>query len=277
MATRPVEDIEAVLGRFQAWAGARNAVETEPGIREIPYDEALASGRYRWKVGGPAAAKKTGAKACAGSGPLKPSAPSARLEPEKKPIAAKAVRARQRVKSREKGNAAGGTKASAGRVAADCKNGVGGHHCAAKPPSSRGDASARPEFRETLAAAVRSAEVAVAVAQPAALTRQAAISIRLAPSERALIQMRAAEAGITASAYIRQCALEVEQLRAQVKTAVALMETRSGFPAAVTPVSASDSYSADINAQPPISAPGFFARIRRRFFPERVPALALRA
>ena len=276
MATRPVEDIEAVLGRFQAWAGTRNAVEAGPGIREIPYDEALASGRYRWKVGGPAAAKKTGAKAGAGSAPLKPSAAPARLEPEKKSIATKAVRARQRVKRGDNGNAAGGTKSSAGgRVAADCKNGGGGHHCAAKLPVSRGEALAKPEFRETLAAAVRSAEVVVA--QPAALTRQAAISIRLAPSERTLIQARAAEAGITASAYIRQCALEVEQLRAQVKTAVALMENRSGFPAASNPVSAPDSYSADLNAQPPIIAPSFFARIRRRFFPARVPALALRA
>ncbi len=36
MQTQPVDDIEAVLGRFQAWAGVRNAVETKAGIGSFP-------------------------------------------------------------------------------------------------------------------------------------------------------------------------------------------------------------------------------------------------
>ena len=43
MHIRPVDDIDAVIGRFQAWAGSRNATENKPGIRDLSYDEALQS------------------------------------------------------------------------------------------------------------------------------------------------------------------------------------------------------------------------------------------
>ena len=43
MQTQSIENIDAVLGRFQAWAGASNAAETKPGIRELSYEEALRS------------------------------------------------------------------------------------------------------------------------------------------------------------------------------------------------------------------------------------------
>jgi hypothetical protein len=119
-------------------------------------------------------------------------------------------------------------------------------------------AQAAAEFQEALAEAVRPAE-ALAVAQPVELSRQIAISVRLAPAERALIRTRAAEAGISASAYIRQCALEVEQLRAQVREAIAAMERRG----AVSPRAA-------------IRGPGFFSRIALRLFLKREPVLALR-
>jgi hypothetical protein len=89
--------------------------------------------------------------------------------------------------------------------------------------------------------------------------RHVAISVRLDAAERALIKTRAAEAGITASAYIRQCALEVEQLRSQVQQAIAAMERASPSP------------------QDSAREPGLFARFTRRFFPRREPVLALRA
>src|ERR1700739_3327756 len=59
MHTQPVEDIDAVIGRFQAWAGARSAPEAKPGIRELSYEEALQSRRYRWKGGKTAPVKNT--------------------------------------------------------------------------------------------------------------------------------------------------------------------------------------------------------------------------
>jgi hypothetical protein len=274
MATRPVEDIEAVLGRFQAWAGARNMAEAGSGIREISYDEALASGRYRWKGAGANLAKKPGAKDSAISESSKTAAPPAKVEPDKKQRAAKSLQ-REHAKIRNHRNSSGDSKPIAGsKISAESKNGGGGNHCA-KAPVPRGNADAKPAFKQALAAAVRPAEVVVA--QPSALIRQSAISIRLAPSERALIQTRAAEAGITASAYIRQCALEVEQLRAQVQAAVALMGSRNGSAAGSSPVSAPAPYAPTPATQSIVSAPGFFARIRRRLFPSRVPALALRA
>src|SRR5882672_12741658 len=44
---QPVEDINAVLSRFQAWTGAHLASKPQEGFREISYEEALKRGRYR--------------------------------------------------------------------------------------------------------------------------------------------------------------------------------------------------------------------------------------
>ena len=239
MRTQPVEDIDAVLGRFQAWTGSRNAVEAKPGIRELPYEEALRLRRYRWNAGGETPAKK---KLGAEPGVARVAAPASKQEPVRQKTApAKARNEKQTV----------------------VKRAGGGDHAAKAPPVARsaaaGKAERKPEFREVLAEAIRPTEVMVA-AQPVELARQVAISIRLAPAERALIKTRAAEAGITASAYVRQCALEVEQLRAQVQQTLAALERK-----------------APVSIPAPAAAPGLFARIVRRFFPGRAQTLALRA
>jgi len=240
MQTQPVEDIDAVLGRFLAWTGSRNAAEAKPGIRELSYEEALQSRRYRWKAGGEASAKKKqGAQP--GLTPVAVPAATSKQEPVRQKTAPVKARTKQgtaqRVHSRERAAKAVPVARSA---AAD-------------------KAERKPEFREVLAETIRPTEVMVA-AQPVELARQVAISIRLAPAERALIKTRAAEAGITASAYIRQCALEVEQLRAQVQQTLAAMERKA--PASIPA---------------PAASPGLFARIVRRFFPGTAQALALRA
>lgn len=256
MATQPIENIEAVLGRFQAWAGTRNAVELRPGIREIPYEEALASGRYRWKGVGANSAKKAAAK----PQPARVSAASVNAEADRKQRTAKPVRGRERV--REHAKTAREAKAgTAARVVPDTRG--GGNRCAARKAATPGkNRAAEPAFREALTTAIRPAEV---VARPLDLTRQAAISIRLASSERALIKTRAAEAGITASAYVRQCAVEVEQLREQVRSAIAAVERGVALPASVSaPASA------------PAPAPGLLGRMRRRFFRGSAPAPASR-
>ncbi len=54
------------------------------------------------------------------------------------------------------------------------------------------------------------------------------ITIRLSEPECAQLRLRAAEAGMTVSAYLRSCTLEVESLRAQVKQALA--ELRNSAP-----------------------------------------------
>ena len=236
MQTQPLENIDAVLGRFQAWAGSSNAAETKPGIRELSYDEALKSRRYHWKAADKTPAKK---KMTAELGVSPAAAPKPQPE-QPKTAPAKVRDTKQRT-----------TK----QVRAE-------NHAAKAEPAVKTTvkAVAKPQFREVLAETVRPPEVIPAVAQPLELSRQVAISIRLAPAERALIRTRAAEAGISASAYIRQCALEVEQLRAQVQHALAAMERKA--PASIPT---------------PVAESGFFLRFIQRIFPGRNTALALRA
>ncbi len=56
--------------------------------------------------------------------------------------------------------------------------------------------------------------------------RSASVTIRMSRAECARLHHRAAEAGLTVSAYLRSCALEAEALRAQVKQA--LTELKAG-------------------------------------------------
>jgi hypothetical protein len=53
--------------------------------------------------------------------------------------------------------------------------------------------------------------------------RAASVTIRLSIAECARLRQRAAEAGLTVSAYLRSCVLEADALRAQVKQALAEM------------------------------------------------------
>jgi len=63
---------------------------------------------------------------------------------------------------------------------------------------------------------------ALAPAQPVSVPRKSSsITLRLTAEEDDRLRARAAEAGLTVSAYLRSCAFEVESLRAQVKQAVA--------------------------------------------------------
>ncbi len=113
--TRSAESLDAVLGLFQAWSDSRNTdshnKDMTDGIRELSYEDALQSSRYRWQ----ARAEAPGIVA------------PGKVDPVVWPAAGK------------------------------------------------------PE-------------------------RQVSMSLRVAASEQALIKVRAAEAGLSASAYLRQCA-----------------------------------------------------------------------
>lgn len=220
METQSVEDINAVLGRFQAWTGSRKAVEQKAGVREFSYEEALESGRYKWKGAGKASAGKV---------------KKAEVEPDSAPT-------KNSVAKRTAAKKAG-AKESAVKSVAVTKSG------------------AKPAFREVLVETVRISDI-VAPPKQVDVTRQSAISVRFAPEERALIKNRAAEAGVSASAYVRQCALEVEQLRAQVQQAM------------VTMVAMERGVAAPIQGS--VAKTGFFARVARRFFPRSTASLALR-
>lgn len=53
--------------------------------------------------------------------------------------------------------------------------------------------------------------------------RKASVTVRLSQTEDGQLRQRAAEAGMTVSAYLRSCAFEVESLRSQVKQTLAEM------------------------------------------------------
>ncbi len=57
--------------------------------------------------------------------------------------------------------------------------------------------------------------------------KSASITIRLSEPECAQVRQRAAEAGLTVSAYLRSCTLEAESLRAQVKETLAQLRSSS--------------------------------------------------
>lgn len=57
--------------------------------------------------------------------------------------------------------------------------------------------------------------------------KSASITIRLSKTECAQLRQRAAEAGLTISAYLRSCTIEAESLRAQVKDTLAQLRSES--------------------------------------------------
>lgn len=62
--------------------------------------------------------------------------------------------------------------------------------------------------------------------------KRASVTIRMSEAECAQLQQRAAEAGLTVSAYLRSCAFEVDSLRAQVKATLAELRTAKLGPGA---------------------------------------------
>ena len=85
-------------------------------------------------------------------------------------------------------------------------------------------------------AAVRAAGEEIPLTRPAELCeaasgckkrKTASVTIRLTEYEQKQLQERAAEAGLSVSAYLRSCIFEAESLRAQVKEALSEMRATS--------------------------------------------------
>lgn len=74
--------------------------------------------------------------------------------------------------------------------------------------------------------------------------KSASVTVRLTAAEDSQFRARAAEAGLTVSAYLRSCAFEIEDLRAQVKQALVHMR--------------------EIEQQSPAPSPGWLSRLLRR-------------
>jgi len=89
-------------------------------------------------------------------------------------------------------------------------------------PAFPADASPRTQAAPLASANDNNAGTACAL-PPDPELKCASVTIRLSRAESAQLRRRAAEAGLTVSAYLRSCTFEVESLRAQVKEALAQM------------------------------------------------------
>jgi hypothetical protein len=95
-------------------------------------------------------------------------------------------------------------------------------------PSSRTQLAKRQTSADQ---ATQSARVlAIETYPPQLELRRSIISLRLSEAEVDKLRQRAAESGISVSAYMRSCVLEAEHLRAQVKQALAEMRAASLHP-----------------------------------------------
>jgi hypothetical protein len=170
----PLEDINAIVNRFQAWAGAQIPAQAMHGLRELTYEEALRGKSRR------AGVKKTAAI----SEKAAPALPAKAKSPSK----VKAANQSKRVVSPRK----------------------------SKPNKAAVPSTVEPDFRQVLADTV--ALVPAVPSQLLASERRAtALSLRISSAEHELFKRRAAEANVSISAYLRQCAIEVEGLRLQAK------------------------------------------------------------
>ncbi len=248
----PPEDIDAVLGRFQAWSAIRKATgkttqkrkDLPDGVRELSYEEALESGRYRWQ------ARTQPSVICDSTEEVPTSADE------------KSVRAvtpgRSDPASAFNAEAIQPDKLSLSNAGPPV-------HTTALP-----ETSVAPAFGTVLAEALPTepdpnpdlGPLALVWPAPPKNERQVSMSLRVAPSEQALIKARAAEAGLSVSAYLRQCALEVEKLRAQVHHTLALIEQKSEQMSEPSP-------ARSLTAGPPTapaSLGGFLARVGQLLF-----------
>jgi hypothetical protein len=122
------------------------------------------------------------------------------------------------------------------------------------PAGLRMDASADSSVEADAAAAA--AETDAAPKWPKGIApdrdlRSASVTIRMSKAECTRLHRRAAEAGLTVSAYLRSCALEAEALRAQVKQALAELKAGS-IGTAVT----KGAPPLGVRAAPPLRDPG---------------------
>ena len=198
------EDLDAVLVRFQAWSGSRKTKEITDGVRELSYEDALRSSRYRWQGRTESQRTETTEKI----------APA--LEPVAQttaPVEAIVQNPRYEISEAEPFPDEAFTDApdtlSLSSAVSEARSVVPIKKESAWPPV----------FGAMLAEAITPAAHALShpASHPSALARiwppaskperQVSMSLRVAASEQALIKARAAEAGISASAYLRQCAL----------------------------------------------------------------------
>jgi hypothetical protein len=201
--SRPIEDLDAVIGRFQAWTMTQTQTKPSTGssISEISYEQALrATARYHRAEAQvePVSQKSTLTTQSAPE-------PTDLLEEPKVPL--ETVHGRTHSKARRK---VSGQKRS---TIAEPET----------PAVSKRPAKKVAHSRESFAQVLRQ-QTGVTRVQPSTL-RSSSLTVRLSPDESTLIKARADEAQLSTSAYLRQCALEVEALRSEVRETLAKFRT----------------------------------------------------
>ncbi len=216
------EDLDAVLGRFQTWAATRRTkgenasegVRLPREAREVSYEEALQASSYIRPMGftslDPLVPEVNAHESAAEEPKLQGSDfPPVSLPPISAlvveipiaPVPATRARAFRSSEIHE-------------------SSPVATTH--AKPAGSVKGRRQRPRgaFRDVLQSTA--ALVAAAQPGPAPLERgkSTSLTLRVSDSEQARIQARAVQANLSVSAYLRQCALGVDELREQVELAL---------------------------------------------------------
>jgi hypothetical protein len=253
------EDIETVLSRFQAWTGSRTPKLAEDGVRELSYEEALETSRYRWKG-------REELQLAAKPAPEDPLAANTntedklRAEPGVVPVAPPEPSVPQ-----------GAPEEAPFEDTSEPEFTV-------IAPESVQETAPQTTVKLVRKASRRRQPFDAVLAQSAGVPgsslartwgseeRQVSMSLRVAASEQALIKIRAAEAGVSASAYLRQCALEVEILRAQVQQLMAASVRSWPRESRRSPAAESSS-----------RGNGWLSRLRQRIWTRRSSELSLRA
>lgn len=232
------DPLSDVLGRYRAWASSQRSVKSarslNPGARDLSYEDALRANRYPARRPSPDLKPEDKSdEADASDTNANPKHPTSPAEMKQK---------RGRTRSRE-GRAKPETNTTDSPPVAVKR----------RTRPRKPDHSAKlPEFRDVLDGTVALSNSANASVRP---EKSVWLTLRVSESEQAVIQARAAEADLSVSAYLRQCAFEVESLRDQVKRALA--ELRA--PALPTP-------ALPKNDQLPMqeTAPGVFRALLRK-------------
>jgi hypothetical protein len=246
------DQLNDVLGRFVAWTAsqrsatkARHTQASYPGARELSYEEALRANRFRSRHSESEAAPLDEPEATPPVGP--PTSVNARSEVELPAQDARGDRTPSPVSPRRRGS-------KRSKLAAESPTAVAQLKPTRKPVEKprklrRADHASKevPEFREVLGASL--SNTSSAAVNP---DKSVWLTLRVTASEQSLIQARAAEAELSVSAYLRQCAFEVETLREQVQRA--LLDMRSSVAALPTP---------QAESAPPIR-PGVFTGLVQR-------------
>jgi hypothetical protein len=179
----PLEDINAIVSRFHAWAGAQAPTHGKHGVRELTYEEAIRSSRHRTSP-----EKTTVADEPSTPVPVTKAKHQPAVDATEERSATKPAKSKKRASSRH-------------AKSRTCEN---------KPlPTAKPQPAAI--FRQVLAAQV------APMPAWAMECRTTALSLRVSAGEHSLLKARATEANLSVSAYLRSCLFEVEDLRAQLR------------------------------------------------------------